>query len=141
MSSRLHDLKTHGLKVTQPRLKILQIFEQTVQRHLSAEEVYQLLLAAGEEIGIATVYRVLGQFEASGILMRLNFDGDQSVYELNDGEHHDHLICVICHKVEEFYDEVIEQRQCDLVAARGDKIVEHSHYIYVECKDCQDKRK
>lgn len=139
MTSHNYDLKALGLKITQPRLKILHVFEHSKQRHLAAEDVYKLLQKQGEDVGIATVYRVLNQFEASGLLSRLNFGAEQAVYELNDGEHHDHVICVRCHKVEEFYDEVIESRQREITLARGDNMVDHSLYIYVECKNCRQK--
>ncbi len=139
MTSHNYDLKALGLKITQPRLKILHVFEHSKQRHLAAEDVYKLLQKQGEDVGIATVYRVLNQFEASGLLSRLNFGSEQAVYELNDGEHHDHIICVRCHKVEEFYDEVIESRQREIALARGDNMVDHSLYIYVECKNCRQK--
>lgn len=105
------DLRKAGLKITLPRLKVLEILEHSKQRHLSAEDVYKALLEMGEEIGLATVYRVLTQFEGAGLVSRLNIDGGHAVFELEDGEHHDHLFCVKCNRIIEFYDEVIEERQ------------------------------
>ena len=128
-------IKQAGLKVTVPRIKILHILETSEQRHLSAEEVYKELLAAGEEIGLATVYRVLTQFEGAGLVMRHHFEGGQSVFELNRGGHHDHLVCVKCGAVVEFFDEVIEERQRAMAADKGFKIVDHSLVIYGDCLD------
>lgn len=129
-------LKERGLKVTLPRLKVLQIFEQSTQHHLSAEDVYKALLSMGEDVGLATVYRVLTQFEASGLIHRHNFEGGYSVFELSQGEHHDHLVCITCGRVEEFIDEVIEQRQKMIAASAGFKITDHALNIYGVCPLC-----
>ena len=130
------NLKDLGLKVTKPRVAILELFSKKNTKHLSAEEVYELLKANHHDVGIATVYRVLSQFENAGILLRLNFDGEQSYYELNDGKHHDHIICLKCNAVEEFYDEDIESRQEEIVNRIGGKLVNHSMHLYIECKKC-----
>lgn len=127
------DLKNIGLKATLPRLKILDLFEHSSKRHMTAEEVYSLLKEEGQDIGLATVYRVLTQFEQAGLLMRHHFDSDKAVFELNEGEHHDHLVCMQCGRVEEFYDEGIEKRQKEIAKSRGFKIHDHSLQIYVDC--------
>ncbi len=127
------DLKNIGLKVTLPRLKILNLFENTEVRHLSAEEVYKLLMQEGLDVGLATVYRVLTQFEQAGLLVRHHFEGGKAVYELNQGGHHDHLVCLQCGRVEEFYDAQIEQRQNQIAAKRGFAISAHSLYLYADC--------
>ena len=129
-------LKERGLKVTLPRLKVLQIFEQSTQHHLSAEDVYKALLSMGEDVGLATVYRVLTQFEASGLIHRHNFEGGYSVFELSQGEHHDHLVCISCGRVEEFMDEIIEQRQKMIAVSAGFKITDHALNIYGVCSSC-----
>ena len=131
------DLKKAGLKVTLPRMKILELLESGVLRHQSAEDIYKALLDQGEEIGLATVYRVLTQFEGAGLVSRHHFEGGQAVFELNQGEHHDHLVCVSCGKVVEFVDDVIEQHQNQIAKANGFHITEHSLIIYGRCKDCQ----
>ena len=131
------ELKKAGLKITLPRVKILSILESADSRHLSAEDVYKLLLDSGEEIGLATVYRVLTQFESAGLVTRHHFEGGHSVFELNAGEHHDHIVCVKCGKVEEFYDELIEQRQHAIAEKAGFDMTDHCLYIYGICKDCQ----
>ncbi len=131
------DLRKAGLKVTLPRLKVLEILEQTAQRHMSAEDVYKALLEIGEEIGLATVYRVLTQFESAGLVSRLSIEGGHAVFELIDGSHHDHLLCVSCNRIEEFVDEVIEERQRIIAAEKGFEMTEHSLYIYGICKECQ----
>ncbi len=123
--------------MTAPRLKILELLEKCGERHVSAEEVYRLLLADGEEIGLATVYRVLTQFEAAGLVERHKFEDGYSVFELNRGEHHDHIVCVTCGKVEEFLDETIEQRQREIAAERGYEIGDHSLIIYGRCRDSE----
>ena len=135
-------LKTMGLKATGPRLKILNLFEHAEQRHLTAEDVYRLLVMENVDVGLATVYRVLTQFEQAGLLIRHHFDNDKAVYELNQGTHHDHLLCVQCGKVEEFYDPEIERRQRAIAAERGFKLMEHALYLYVECEreDCPNKK-
>ncbi len=127
------DLKSIGLKATLPRLKILDLFENSSKRHMTAEEVYSLLKDEGQDIGLATVYRVLTQFEQAGLLMRHHFDKDKAVFELNEGEHHDHLVCMQCGRVEEFYDAEIEKRQGKVAESRGFKIHDHSLQIYVDC--------
>lgn len=131
------DIKKAGLKVTLPRIKILEIMENSATRHLSAEDVYKHLLEEGEEVGLATVYRVLTQFESAGLVTRHHFDEGHSVFELNQGSHHDHIVCVKCGKVEEFMDEVIEQRQKDIAAKAGFQITDHCLYIYGVCEACQ----
>ncbi|HSQ05350.1 MAG TPA: ferric iron uptake transcriptional regulator [Burkholderiales bacterium] len=127
------DLKTIGLKATVPRLRILELFEKSTVRHLSAEEVYRALLAEGTDMGLATVYRVLTQFEQAGLLVRHHFESDKAVFELNRGEHHDHLVCVQCGHVEEFQDAEIERRQVRIAQERGFKIHDHSLHIYADC--------
>jgi Fur family transcriptional regulator, ferric uptake regulator len=127
------DLKNIGLKATLPRLKILDLFESSSKRHMSAEEVYSLLKEDGQDIGLATVYRVLTQFEQAGLLIRHHFDSDKAVFELNQGEHHDHLVCLQCGRVEEFFDEEIEKRQKKIAESRGFSIHDHSLQIYVDC--------
>lgn len=133
------DLRDAGLKVTLPRVKILQILENADIRHLSAEEIYKALLNSGEDVGLATVYRVLTQFEGAGLVTRHNFEGGHSVFELNQGEHHDHLVCEQCGLVEEFVDDVIETRQQDIAKAKGFRITDHSLNIYGICGKCQEK--
>jgi Fur family ferric uptake transcriptional regulator len=137
------DIRNAGLKVTLPRLKILEVLEGTGSRHMSAEDVYRELLARGEEIGLATVYRVLTQFEGAGLVARHHFEGGQSVFELNRGEHHDHIVCVQCGRVEEFFDETIEKRQRSIARDRGFAINDHSLIIYGDCrrKDCPSRPK
>jgi Fur family ferric uptake transcriptional regulator len=130
-------LKEAGLKITMPRLKVLQILEQANDHHLSAEDVYKALLDMGEDVGLATVYRVLAQFETAGLIKRHNFEGGYSVYELSQGEHHDHLVCVKCGKVEEFVDEIIENRQ-RMIAERAQFVMtDHALNIYGICADCR----
>ncbi len=131
------DLKKVGLKATLPRIKILGILEYTSLRHMSAEDVYKALLDSGEEVGLATVYRVLTQFEAAGLVSRHHFEGGHSVFELNEGEHHDHILCVQCGRVDEFVDEVIEERQRRIAEEAGYSITDHSLYIYGICADCR----
>jgi len=136
-----HDIKNAGLKVTMPRVKILNLFETSEVRHLTAEDVYRMLLADGEDVGLATVYRVLTQFETAGLLVRHHFEGDKSVFELNQGHHHDHLVCLQCGKVEEFCDPDIEKRQEKIAKEHGFAIREHSLYLFADCtkKDCANK--
>ncbi|RKZ87129.1 MAG: ferric iron uptake transcriptional regulator [Gammaproteobacteria bacterium] len=134
------DLRKAGLKVTLPRLKVLEILETADHRHLSAEDVYKAMLEMGEEIGLATVYRVLTQFEGAGLVSRLSIEGGHAVFELEDGSHHDHLLCVRCHRIEEFVDEVIEQRQQVIAAEKGFEMTDHSLYIYGVCKHCQKEK-
>ena len=138
MTTKPHDLKTIGLKATLPRLKILDLFETSDLRHMTAEDVYKLLLKEGMDIGLATIYRVLTQFEQAGILIRHHFEGGKAVFELNEGGHHDHLVCIQCGKVEEFYDPEIEKRQNDVARQRGFELHAHSLALYADCtkKDC-----
>lgn len=131
------ELRNAGLKVTLPRVKILQMLANGVTQHQSAEEIYKALVNAGDDVGLATVYRVLTQFEVAGLVTRHNFEGGHSVFELNQGEHHDHLVCVKCGRVEEFYDEVIEKRQSEIAEERGYQITDHSLNLYGICKGCQ----
>lgn len=126
------DIKRAGLKVTQPRLKILELLSDSSDHHLSAEDIYRMLLANGEEIGLATVYRVLTQFEAGGLVHRHHFEGGQAVFEVASDEHHDHMVCVKSGRVVEFYDEVIEQRQKAIAEEHGFKITDHSLILYGE---------
>ncbi len=135
------DLKKAGLKSTVPRMKILQMLEQGRSRHMSAEEVYKSLADAGEDVGLATVYRVLTQFEAAGLVSRHNFEGGNAVFELNQGQHHDHILCVRCGKVDEFVDETIEARQRDIAQRMGYAMTDHNLYIYGICADCRAKSK
>ncbi len=132
------DLKKAGLKATLPRLKILDILEGSDRRHVSAEDVYKALLESGEDVGLATVYRVLTQFEAAGLVVRHNFEGGHAVFELDRGYHHDHIVCVQCGRVEEFFDQTIEDRQKAVVASKGYDINDHSLVIYGNCTrpDC-----
>ena len=127
------ELKSTGLKVTLPRLKILEIFQKGVQRHMTAEDVFRHLLSENAEIGLATVYRVLTQFEQAGILSRNHFESGKAVYELNEGKHHDHMVCLDCGKVEEFYDAEIEQRQQAVALAKGFVIADHALSLYAHC--------
>ncbi len=129
------ELKKAGLKVTLPRLKILQILQDPANQHISAEDVYKILIDQGEEIGLATVYRVLNQFDDAGILNRHHFEGGKSVFEISHKEHHDHLVCLKCGKVIEFEDDVIEQRQIEIAERNNIKLTHHSLYLYGECKD------
>ena len=133
------DLKRAGLKATLPRLRILEILEGSTDLHVSAEDVYRALLSAGESIGLATVYRVLTQFEQAGLVIRHNFDGGSAVFELAAGEHHDHLVCVRCGRVTEFVDETIERRQRTIASNAGFAMTDHSLIIYGVCADCKDK--
>lgn len=130
-------LKDAGLKITAPRLKILHILEQASQHHLSAEDIYKTLVHTGEDVGLATVYRVLAQFEAAGLIHRHNFEGGHAVYELSQGDHHDHLVCVKCGLVEEFIDEVIEKRQQMIAEKAHFKMTDHALHIYGICSDCK----
>jgi Fur family transcriptional regulator, ferric uptake regulator len=140
--NRLQELKHSGLKATLPRLKILEIFEAGTQRHMTAEDVYKALLAVDADIGLATVYRVLTQFEQAGLLLRSNFESGKSVYELNQGQHHDHLVCLTCGRVEEFFDAEIEARQRAVAHERGFQIQEHALSLYAQCtkSDCEHRR-
>jgi Fur family ferric uptake transcriptional regulator len=133
------NLKKVGLKVTLPRVKILQILESAPDHHLSAEDVYRILLESSEDIGLATVYRVLTQFEEAGLVVRHNFEGGHSIFELDHGKHHDHLVCVKCGRVEEFVDAVIEERQQHVAKKAGYTITDHSLNIYGICGTCNKK--
>jgi Fur family ferric uptake transcriptional regulator len=128
-----NDLKNAGLKATLPRLKIINLFETSTLRHMTAEDVYRQLLSEGLDIGLATVYRVLTQFEQAGLLVRHHFESGKAVFELNEGHHHDHLVCMQCGRVEEFYDPDIEKRQQKIARERGFEIREHALYLYAEC--------
>ncbi len=133
-----HDLRNAGLKVTLPRVKILQILEtQGNDRHLTAEQIYKILLSEQEEIGLATVYRVLTQFEGAGLVIRHHFEGGNSVFELNKGTHHDHILCMNCGKVDEFTDEVIEARQREIAQKLGYELTDHGLYLYGFCAQCR----
>ncbi len=137
MKRSSQDLKRLGLKATLPRMKVLELLEASGGAHLSAEEVYRLLTAGGEEVGLATVYRVLTQFEQAGLVQRHNFEGGHAVFELAEGEHHDHILCVKCGKVEEFVDETIEARQRDIAERHGFEMTDHNLIIYGVCSDCR----
>ncbi len=139
MSNNPAELKATGLKATLPRLKILDIFQKNTDRHLSAEDVYRLLLSDNLEIGLATVYRVLTQFEQAGILSRNYFETGKAVFELNEGTHHDHIVCVNCGKVEEFHDDAIEKRQYEIAVEHDFEIVDHTLAIYGRCARCRQK--
>ena len=137
MNSQHLDLKEFGFKVTQPRLEILKLFEENKDKHLSPDSVFSKLKSQGSSTGIATVYRVLGQFESAGIINRLKLENDQVMYELNQGDHHDHIICVQCNSIQEFYSDEIEELQKRIVESIGAEIVDHSLNIYVKCKKCR----
>jgi Fur family ferric uptake transcriptional regulator len=128
------ELRKAGLKITLPRLKILEIFEQANNRHLSAEDIYKNLLKSDEEIGLATVYRVLTQFESAGLVTRHNFEGGHSVFELDDGDHHDHMVCVESGEVVEFFSEEIESLQRKMADEHGFELLDHSLVLYVRRK-------
>ena len=130
------DLKSAGLKVTLPRLKILEVLESSSSHHLSAEDIYIVLIEQNEEVGVATIYRVLSQFEESGIVQKLNFENNQAVYELCGAEHHDHLVCLKCNKIIEFQDDVIEKHQIQIAKKHGFDLTDHSLYLYGLCEDC-----
>ena len=132
------DLKSAGLKVTLPRLKILEVLEKSSNHHLSAEDIYRKLMEQHEEVGVATIYRVLTQFEESGIVNKLNFENNQAVYELSNVEHHDHLVCVKCNIIIEFQDDVIEQHQLQIANKYGFQLTDHSLYLYGLCKTCKE---
>ncbi|MCC7487761.1 MAG: ferric iron uptake transcriptional regulator [Burkholderiales bacterium] len=140
--SNAQDLKTIGLKATAPRLRILELFEKSTVRHLSAEDVYRLLMGEGLDVGLATVYRVLTQFEQAGLLRRHHFEAGKAVFELNDSSHHDHLVCMQCGHVEEFYDPEIEKRQGRIAKERGFAIRDHALALYADCTkpDCPNKK-
>jgi Fur family ferric uptake transcriptional regulator len=133
MPNNIDELKSTGLKATLPRLKILDVFQKGAQRHMTAEDVFRVLLEERSDIGLATVYRVLTQFEQAGILSRSHFESGKAVYELNEGTHHDHMVCLDCGKVEEFYDAEIEKRQLAVARAKGFEIAEHALSLYAHC--------
>lgn len=137
--SSSQELKQAGLKTTLPRLRILSVLEEGKKHHFTAEEVYKTLLDAGEEIAFATVYRVLTQFENAGLVLRHNFEGGRSVFELDDGNHHDHMVCLKCNTVTEFFDPEIEERQSAVAKKHGFELEDHSLYMYGICKECQSK--
>ncbi len=141
VKTQTSDIKNSGLKATLPRIKILEIFQRSVQRHMTAEDVYKALLGEGADIGLATVYRVLQQFEQAGLLSRNHFETGKAVYELNEGHHHDHLVCLNCGKVEEFFDPVVEERQHAIARERGFVLQEHSLALYANCvkADCPNR--
>lgn len=134
-----HNLKRAGLKVTTPRLKILELLESANPHHLSAEAVHQQLKNNGDDVGLATVYRVLTQFETAGLICRHSFEGGFAVYEIEQGVHHDHLVCVRCGLVKEFYDKTIEKAQEDIAKQAGFQITDHHHTMYGLCEKCQEK--
>ena len=135
------ELKSSGLKATLSRIKILEVFQQSVERHLTVEDVYKILLNEGSDIALATVYRVLMQFEQAGILARSHFESGKSVFELNEGTHHDHLLCLTCGRVEEFFDPEIEARQREVAASRGFTLQEHALSLYAVCtrENCEHR--
>ena len=135
----IDELKSTGLKATAPRLKILELFQKAEQRHMTADDVYRLLLGERSDIGLATVYRVLTQFEQAGILSRNHFEAGKAVYELRNEEHHDHLVCMSCGKVEEFLDTEIERRQRNVATSRGWALQDHAMSLYGLCPTCQKK--
>jgi Fur family ferric uptake transcriptional regulator len=139
--SNADELKSSGLKATLPRIKILEVFQNTTHRHMTAEDVFKALLHEGADIGLATVYRVLMQFEQAGILSRNHFESGKSVFELNEGKHHDHLVCLDCGRVEEFYDPEIEKRQKSIAQTRGFELQDHALSLYAVCtkKNCEFK--
>ena len=139
--SSIKELKNTGLKATLPRLKILEIFQAGKQRHMTAEDVFRVLLEDRSDVGLATVYRVLTQFEQAGLLNRSNFESGKAVYELNEGQHHDHLVCLDCGRVEEFFDAEIEKRQQMVAKTRGFVLQEHALSLYASCTktDCPHK--
>jgi Fur family ferric uptake transcriptional regulator len=131
--TNIEELKNTGLKATIPRLKILEVFQRGKHRHMTAEDVYRILLEERSDVGLATVYRVLTQFEQAGILIRSHFESGKAVYELDDGKHHDHLVCLDCGRVEEFYDAEIEKRQHAVAKAKGFTIADHALSLYATC--------
>ncbi len=137
MPGESQELRKAGLKVTLPRVKIMQILESAPDRHMSAEDVYKALRDADEDVGLATVYRVLTQFETAGLVMRHHFEGGHSVFEMTSDHHHDHIVCTKCGRVEEFLDELIEERQQLVAKQKGFTVSDHSLYIYGLCKNCQ----
>lgn len=141
--SKIDELKSTGLKATLPRLKILEIFQKGAQRHMTAEDVFRVLMEERSDVGLATVYRVLGQFEQAEILSRSHFESGKAVYELNEGQHHDHLVCLDCGRVEEFFDAEIEKRQSAVAKNKGFAIADHALSLYAHCMrdNCEHRRK
>ncbi len=139
--TNIEELKSTGLKATLPRLKILEVFHNAKQRHMTAEDVYRVLLTEHSDIGLATVYRVLMQFEQAGLLSRSNFEAGKAVYELNEGQHHDHLVCLDCGRVEEFFDAEIERRQQMVARNKGWLLQDHAMSLYGLCSACSAKSK
>lgn len=141
--TNIEELKSTGLKATLPRLKILEVFQTAKDRHMTAEDVFRVLLQDHADIGLATVYRVLMQFEQAGLLTRSNFESGKAVYELNEGQHHDHLVCLDCGHVEEFYDPQIEERQQLVATSRGFTLQEHALSLYAHCTrtDCAHRQR
>lgn len=139
--TNIDELKSTGLKATLPRLKILEIFQKGEHRHMTAEDVFRVLLLERSDVGLATVYRVLAQFEQADILIRSHFESGKAVYELNEGQHHDHLVCLDCGRVEEFFDAEIEQRQQSVARAKGFAIADHALSLYAHCtrSDCSHR--
>ena len=137
--ANIDELKNTGLKATLPRLKILEIFQTAELRHMTAEDVFRVLLLEHSDIGLATVYRVLTQFEQAGLLSRSHFESGKSVYELNEGQHHDHFVCTSCGKVEEFFDAEIEQRQQIVAKTMGWTVQDHAMSLYGMCAECTAK--
>jgi Fur family ferric uptake transcriptional regulator len=137
------ELKSSGLKATLPRIKILEVFQNASRRHMTAEDVYKVLLNEGADVGLATVYRVLMQFEQAGLLSRNHFETGKAVFELNEGKHHDHLVCLTCGRVEEFFDAEIEKRQRAVAQSRGFQLQDHALALYGDCtkKNCEYKTK
>jgi Fur family ferric uptake transcriptional regulator len=142
-NTHVDELKSSGLKATLPRIKILEVFQHSPLRHMTAEDVFKALLADGADIGLATVYRVLMQFEQAGLLSRNHFEAGKAVFELNEGQHHDHLVCLDCGHVEEFFDAEIEARQRTVAQARGFELQDHALSLYANCRkpDCPYRRK
>ncbi len=142
-SNHADDLKSSGLKATLPRIKILEVFQRSERRHMTAEDVFKALLGESADIGLATVYRVLMQFEQAGLLTRSNFESGKAVFELNEGQHHDHLVCMTCGRVEEFFDPEIELRQRTIAETRGFELQEHSLALYARCTKphCEHRHK
>lgn len=143
MTNHADELKSSGLKATLPRIKILEVFQRSEVRHMTAEDVFKHLLAEGADVGLATVYRVLMQFEQAGILSRNHFEAGKAVFELNEGKHHDHLVCLDCGRVEEFFDPEIEKRQRAVAHTRGFELQDHALALYAACtkKDCVHRSK
>lgn len=131
--NQANELKSSGLKATLPRIKILEVFQTAKQRHMTAEDVFRVLLNEGADVGLATVYRVLLQFEQAGLLSRHHFEAGKAVYELNEGQHHDHLVCLDCGLVEEFFDPDIERRQREVALERGFQLQDHALSLYAVC--------